>query len=243
MHMIYCRWLIVNISNETQFCLTFEREWFYHGDFWDQPATTVSPFSHSSYSGHNTSAGTAGSAGVSGAVLFSIKTPNSFSDIPFSIAFSNPGTGPLKIRAEFSEELTNVWDRMKESSTHKDEKDIGKCQSTPMHVMLRLTSTPGNQARVTLAQVYRPIESSLTTVHTEFLEKECLSRKQSESIPSDVAENLLQKLKGKHRYYILFMQHCAHMNITILFDISRKGIHAHYYVHPPLSFTSAPAEV
>ena len=202
--MMHCRWLVVNISNETQFCLTFEREWFYHGDFWDRPAATVSPFSHSYYSGRNTSAGTTGSAGVSGAVLFSIKTPNSFNDIPLSIAFSNPGTGPSKIRAEFSEEFTNVWDRMKDSYTHKEEKDIGKCQSTPVHVMLRVTSTPGNQARVTLAQVYRLIESSSMTVHTEFLEKEYLFRKQSESIPSDIAENQLQKLKGKHRY-VLFM--------------------------------------
>ena len=198
---MHCRWLVVNISNETQFCLTFEREWFKNGDFWDRPAASVSPFSHSHYSGRNTSAGTVGSAGVSGAVLFNIKTPTTFNDIPFSIAFSNPGTGSFKIRAEFSEELTKVWDRMIESCTHREEKDLGKYQNMPMHLTLCLTSTPGHQARVTLAQVYRPIESSSVIAHTEFLDKEYLSRKQSESIPSDIAENSLQKLKDKHRYY------------------------------------------
>ena len=239
MHTMHCRWLVVNISNETQFCLTFEREWFKNGDFWDRPAATVSPFSHSHYSGRNTSAGIVGSAGVSGAVLFSIKTPTSFNDIPFSIAFSNPGTGPLKIRAEFSGELTKVWDRMEESCTYREEKDLDKNQNipVPMQVTLCLTSTPGHQARVTLSQVYRPMESSSAIVHTEFLDKVYLSSKQSECIPSDIAENSLQKLKDKHRYDKLFIQNCAHILLVV---ISQKEIH---FISLHVSFASTPAEV
>ena len=140
-----CRWIVVNIANETQFSLKFEKEWFNVGHFWDAPSN-IAAFSHS-FSGCNTFWGTAGYHGVSGAVLFFIQIPGQPNIYPITIAFSNPGVTGFKTRAEFSQHMKEVWQRMDEQCTYNTGLDI--------HVgtKLELVSTPGNQAMVTLTQV------------------------------------------------------------------------------------------
>ena len=140
--------MIVNIINETQFSLKYEKEWFDVGRFWDAPSNTVA-FGHSFFSGCSTFWGAAGYHGVSGAVLFYIQIPGQLKAYPITIAFSNPGTGSIKTRAEFSQDMKEVWKSMDEQHTYNAELDIG-IQGTKF----MLVSTPGNQAMVTLTQVH-----------------------------------------------------------------------------------------
>ena len=138
----------MNITNETQFPLKYEKECFNKGRFWDAPSN-VAAFSHSIYSGCNTFWGAAvGCHGVSGAVLFYIQIPGQPVTYPITIAFSHPGTGYLKTRAEFSLDMKEVWKRMVDQSTNHAELDVGI-----QHTKFILVSTPGNQAMVTLTQV------------------------------------------------------------------------------------------
>lgn len=141
------RWIVVNIANETQFNLRYEKEWFDVGRFWDAPCNTVG-FGCSSFSGSSTYWGAAGYHGVSGAALFYLQMPGSLEDQPITIAFSNPSLGSIKTRAEFSEDMKEVWKRMDRQCTHNDEKDLGT-----HNTKFQLTSTPGTQAKVTITQI------------------------------------------------------------------------------------------
>ena len=144
-----CRWIAVNVANETQFNLKYEEEWFDVGRFWDAPCNTAA-FGHSSFSGSSTYWGAAGHHGVSGAALFYLQIPGELKEHPITIAFSNPGTGSIKTRAEFSQDMKEVWKRMDKQCTHNAEKDVllGIQQTK-----FQLTSTPGSQAKVTITQV------------------------------------------------------------------------------------------
>ena len=192
--------MVVNISNETQFSLGFDKEWFDVGRFWDAP-TTTKPFGHSGYSGSSTYWGAAGFHGVSGAALFNLDTPGN--PTPISIAFSNPGTGNIKTRAEFSSDLKAVWDKMEEQCTHNDSKFMGEYTTKgneKVHVTLYLTSTPGNQARVTLTQAYKLTRSTPPTPQFKFLSKEEFTmRKGGTQTLFDTVE-AMAKLKEKYRY-------------------------------------------
>ena len=137
---------MINITNETQFTLKYEREWFEVGRFWDAPSN-VAAFSHSFFSGCNTLWGGVGYHGVSGAVLFNVQIPGQPNTYPITIAFSTPGIGIIQTRAEFSQDLKEIWRRMDKHRTHSDELDLG-IQRTK----LKLVSTPGTQAMVTLTQ-------------------------------------------------------------------------------------------
>ena len=134
--------MVVNIANETQFSLKYEKEWFDVGRFWDAPCNTAA-FGHSSFSGCNTFWGAAGYHGVSGAVLFYLQIPGQLKEHPITIAFSNPGTGSIKTRAEFSQDVEEVWKRMDKQCTHNAKKDM---PLGTQHTTFQLTSTPGNRA-------------------------------------------------------------------------------------------------
>ena len=139
--------MIVNVTNETQFSLNFEKEWFNVGHFWDAPSN-IAAFSHSFFSGCNTLWDAAGCHGVSGTVLFYIKIPGQQKTCPITIAFSKPGVRAIKTRPEFCQDMKEVWQRMDECCTYSTELDIG------IHcIKFELVSTPGNQAMVTLTQV------------------------------------------------------------------------------------------
>ena len=45
--------MMVNLTNETQFVLKYEKEWFDVGRFWDAPSNTAA-FRHSFFTGCNT---------------------------------------------------------------------------------------------------------------------------------------------------------------------------------------------
>ena len=139
--------MIINVTNETQFSLKFEKEWFNMGRFWDAPSN-IAAFSHSFFSGCNTIWDAAGCHGVSGTVLFYIQIPSQPKTYPITIAFSKPGVRAVKTRAEFSQDMKGVWQRMDERCTYSTELDIG-IQCTKFE----LVSTPGNQAMVILTQV------------------------------------------------------------------------------------------
>ena len=142
------RWIIVNISNETQFSLKYAIEWFDVGRFWDAPSG-IAKFSRSAYSGCSTKWGAAGYHGVSGAALFHLQIPGQLEDHPITIAFSNPGTGSIKTRAEFCQDMKDVWGRMVKQCTSYAEKEVElQCSC----IKLQLTATPGNQAIVTITQ-------------------------------------------------------------------------------------------
>ena len=105
------RWIVINVINETQFSLKYEKEWFDVGRFWDAP-TSIAPFSKASFSGCSTLWGAVGYHGVSGATLFHLCIPGQLIEHPITIAFSNPGTGSIKTRADFSQDMKEVWKRM-----------------------------------------------------------------------------------------------------------------------------------
>ena len=140
---------MISVANLTQFDLKYEKEWFDVGRFWDAPSN-IAAFSHSSFSGSSTYWGAAGYHGVSGAALFYLQLPGQMEEHPVTIAFSNPGTGSIKTRAEFSKDVKEVWKRMDKQCTLDTEKaaTLGGVSSK-----FELTSTPGNQAMVTLRQV------------------------------------------------------------------------------------------
>ena len=144
---------MINVANLTQFDLKYEKEWFDVGRFWDAPSN-IAAFSHSSFSGSSTY-WAARHHGVSGAALFYLQIPGQMEEHPITIAFSNPvfshpSTGSIKSRAEFSKDVKEVWKRMDKQCTHDTEKaaTLGGVSSK-----FELTSTPGNQAIVTLRQV------------------------------------------------------------------------------------------
>ena len=139
---------MINIANETQFSLRYEEEWFDVGRFWDAP-TNIAPFSQASFSGCSTYWGAAGYHGVSGATLFYLQIPGQLKDHPIAIAFSNPSTGSIKTRADFSQDMKEVWKIMDRHRTYNTEKKDISIQQ----VKFQLTSTPGNLAKVTLTQV------------------------------------------------------------------------------------------
>ena len=138
---------MINVANETQFSLKYEKEWFDVGRFWDAPRN-IAPFNHVSFSGCSTYWGAAGYHGVSGTVLFYLQIPGQLKEYPITIAFSNPGTGSIKTRADFSLDMKEVWKSMDKQCTYNSEKDM-----SIQHTRFQLTSTPGNQAKVTLTQV------------------------------------------------------------------------------------------
>ena len=143
---------MINVANLTQFNLKYEKEWFDVGRFWDAPSN-IAAFSHSSFSGSSTYWGAAGYHGVSGAALFYLQIPGQMEIHPITIAFSNPGKGSIKTRAEFSKDVKEVWKRMDKqcTCTHDAEKaaTLGGMTSK-----FELTSTPGNEAMVALRQVH-----------------------------------------------------------------------------------------
>ena len=141
--------MTINIINETQFSLRYVQEWFDVGRFWSAPCNTRA-FSHSSFSVSSTYWGAATYHGVSGAALFYLQIPGEVEDHPITIAFSNPSTGSIKTRAEFSQDLKEVWRVMDKQTTHNDETKV--CIGTNS-VRFSLTSTPGSQAVVTITQV------------------------------------------------------------------------------------------
>ena len=141
--------MIINIANETQFNLKYEKEWFDVGRFWDAPAN-ISALSHSAFSGSSTYWGAIGYQGVSGAALFYLQVPGQHEEHPITIAFSNPGTGSIKTRAEFCQNMTDVWERMTKQCTHNTDKKI---MLGLQSINIKLTSTPASQAMVTLTQV------------------------------------------------------------------------------------------
>ena len=143
------RWTIVNIANETQFNIKYTKEWFDVGRFWDAPCN-IAKFSHSAYSGCSTYWGAAGHHGVSGAALFYLQIPGQVEAHPITIAFSNPGTGSIKTRAEFCDDMKEVWKRMVKQCTSHAEKEI-RLHCT--QIKLQLTSTPGTQALVTVTHL------------------------------------------------------------------------------------------
>ena len=151
LHLIIrsCRWIIVNIANETQFNIKYAKEWFDVGRFWDAPCN-VAKFSHSAFSGCSTYWGAAGHHGVSGAALFYLQVPGQVEAHPITIAFSNPGTGSIKTRAEFCDNMKEVWKRMVKQCTSHAEKDI-RLHWT--RIKLQLMSTPGTQALVTVTHL------------------------------------------------------------------------------------------
>ena len=146
---MYCRWIVINVANLTQFTLKYKGEWFDVGRFWGAPSN-IAAFCHSSFSGSNTYWGAAGYHGVSGAALFYLQIPGQMEEHPITIAFSNPGTGSIKTRAEFSKDVKEVWKRMDEQCTHDTEKTA---TLDGVSSKFELTSTPGSQAMVTLRQV------------------------------------------------------------------------------------------
>ena len=139
---------MINVVNQTQFNLKYEKEWFDVGRFWDAPCN-IAPFSHCFFSGSSTYWGAARYHGVSGAALFYLQIPGQLEEHPITISFSNPSMGSIKTRAEFCQDVKEVWTRMDKQCTHNDEKDVG-VQSTKF----QLTSTPGNQSKVTITQIH-----------------------------------------------------------------------------------------
>ena len=129
--------------------MIFEKEWFNVGHFWDAPSN-IAAFSHSSFSGCSAHFGAGGYHGVSGAVLFFIQIPDQPKLHPITITFSNPAVAGYKTRAEFSQDVKEVWQRMDKQCTYSTELDI---QVGIYCTKLELTSTPGNQAMVNLTQV------------------------------------------------------------------------------------------
>ena len=148
---IHYRWIIINIANETQFTLKYTNEWFGVGRFWDAPCS-IAQFSQSFFSGCNTYRGAVGYHGVSGAALFHLQIPGQSGHHPITIAFSNPSIGTIKTRAEFCNDVKEVWKRMITHCTSHDEKHI---IVGPQHsrIKLQLTSTSGTQAIVTVTQI------------------------------------------------------------------------------------------
>ena len=141
--------MVINIINETQFSIRYAQEWFDVGRFWSAPCN-MAAFSHSAFSVSSTFWGAAGHHGVSGAALFYLQIPSQGEDHPITIAFSNPSTGSIKTRAEFSCDLKEVWKIMDKQITHSDD----TITSIGGHsIRFSLTSTPGNQAVVSLTQV------------------------------------------------------------------------------------------
>ena len=150
--------MIINVTNETQFCLRFEKEWFNVGRFWDAPSN-IAAFSHS-FLGCNKILDAAGCHGVSGTVLFYIQIPDQPKTYPIrldrALTFTHVCIDSSQtvlehhrsFTPEFSEDMKAVWQRMDERCTYRTELDIGvQC------LKFELVSTPGNQAMVTLTQV------------------------------------------------------------------------------------------
>ena len=138
----HCKWDSIQPKYQT--------EWFDVGRFWDAP-TNIAPFHQASFSGCSTFLGLAGYHGVSSAALFYLQIPGQLKEHPISIAFSHPGgIGSIKTRADFSHNMKEVWKRMEDHGTYYTEKVTGIQQC---HTKFQVTSTPGNQAKVTLTQV------------------------------------------------------------------------------------------
>ena len=145
---------MVNIVNKTQFSLKFENGWFKHGHFWDAPGSTKA-FGCSWFSGCNTALHL---DGVSGAALFYLQIPNQFGEFPITIAFSHPSSGNFKIKANFTPDMRYVWATMKEQRSYDDSralKDVFVTNNNEkVRVNFKLTTDPGQHAKVVLTQIY-----------------------------------------------------------------------------------------